>query len=397
MSTEPAVSRPLAGVRVLDLTRLLPGGFLGALLADLGADVVKIEDPAGGDPLRQFAPRTGDTSAASWILGRGKRSLAVDLKDPAGVELFLRLAAGADVIVEGFRPGVVDRLGIGFGAASARNPRIVYASLTGYGSDGPMRDVAGHDIDYVAYAGVLSMTGPPGGPVCPPGVQVGDLGGASLLGMGILAALYAARVTGTGSHVEVAMYDAALAWTSIHAAAYWAGGGQTGPGRSLLGGEFPCYRVYRCADGRFLAVGALEPKFWANFCSGLGAQGEGLLARQVDPAACESVGAIIAGESLAHWVERFAGVDACVAPVLDLAGALANPLALARGMVRDVPVAEGDGRVAPTLASPIRLGGGTAPDLGPPPRLGAHSRVLAREAGYREDEVDALVAAGVLR
>ena len=357
--------------------------------------MIKVEEPVLGDHMRWAEPRTGAESAASWIVGRGKRSLGIDLKTPEGVALFLRLAETAQVVVEGFRPGVVDRLGVGFEAVLNRNPRIVYASLTGYGSDGPMRDAVGHDINYISYAGVVGMTGPPGGPVCPPGVQVGDLGGATLLGIGILAALYAATTTGQGSRVEVAMYDAALAWTSIHAGEHWASGQVPDPGRTLLNGKYPCYGVYECADGRFVSVGAIEAKFWANLCRVLGRPD--LEPRQFDETAREDLAAVFRGRTRADWAAELEPADACVAPVLDLGEALAHPLARARSMVRDAALDTTSGATAPTLGAPIRVGGRPLAPGSPPPALGADTRDLMAEIGLTSSQVAALEGAGVLR
>ncbi len=384
---------PLEGVRVLDLTRLLPGGVLTALLGDLGADVIKVEEPSRGDYMRWEQPRIGSESAASWIVGRNKRSIALDLKDPRGVDAFLRLADTAHVVIEGFRPGVVDRLGVGFDAVRARSPRIVYASLTGWGSDGPMRDVAGHDINYIAYAGVLGMTGPPGGPVCPPGVQVGDLGGATMLAIGLLAALYKAEKTGEGERVEVALYDAAVAWTSIHAGELWASGHVPNPGEMLLNGRYPCYGVYQCSDGRHISVGAIEPKFWQEFCTILGR--DDLLDRRLDPDARSAVAQAVAQHTRDEWAQRFDGTDACVAPVLDLAEALAHPLARQRHMVLDAP--HNDVGTAPTLGTPIRIGGAARPPGHPPSRLGEDSVQLLEEIGVDPEAVAQLVADGVVR
>jgi alpha-methylacyl-CoA racemase len=386
---------PLDGVRILDLTRLLPGGVLGALLADLGADVVKVEEPTVGDYLRWMPKQLGRESAASWIVGRGKCSLAVDLKRAEGVELVLTLAEQAQVVVEGFRPGVADRLGIGYEAVAARNPRIVYASLTGYGSDGPMAAVAGHDINYISYAGVLGMTGPPGGPLCPPGVQVADLAGASMLGIGLLAALYRAERTGRGSLVEVAMYDAALAWTSIHAGELWASGEVPDPGQTWLNGKYPSYNVYACADGRYLSVGAVEPKFWVAFCAAI--DREDLAERMTDPSARAEVAAVLLTRSRDTWVEALQTADACVAPVLDLAEALAHPLAHSRGMVQQAATGLDGADTAPTLGTPIRFDGLVRPVGSPPPALGADSVRLALEAGLRPSQVEALLATDVLR
>lgn len=389
----PYAGGPLQGVRILDMTRLLPGGVLTALLGDLGAEVIKVEDTKQGDYMRWEEPRIGSESAASWIVGRNKRSLAVDLKDDRGREVFLDLVEGADVVLEGFRPGVVDRLGVGYEVASARNPKVVYASLYGYGSEGPMADVAGHDVNYISYAGVLGMTGPPGGPVCPPGVQVGDLGGAMMVAIGILAALHRAQMTGRGDQVEVSMYDAALAWTSIHAGEYWASGKTPDPGRMLLNGQYPCYGVYACADGRYVSVGAIEEKFWVPFCETIGRPD--LIDRRIDPDAREDVAATIASRSREAWVDAFHGIDACVAPVLDLGEALSHPLAEVRHMVRDAPHPEVG--TAKTLGTPIRLRH-NPPGIGtPPPRHGADGRAILKELGHTDDEIATLLDEGVVR
>lgn len=385
---------PLTGVRILDLTRLLPGGVLGAVLADLGAEVIKVEEPTRGDYMRWERPRTGPESAASWIVGRGKRSIGIDLKAAEGVDVFLRLVETADVVIEGFRPGVVDRLGVGYDAARDRNPRIVYASLTGYGSDGPMRDAAGHDINYISYAGVLGMTGPPGGPVCPPGVQVGDLGGATVLGIGLLAALLSAARTGEGSRVEVAMYDAAVAWTSIHAGEYWASARVPDPGQTILNGRYPCYNVYECADGRFISVGAVEPNFWANFCRVVDRLD--LIERHLDESARAEVAELIGTRTRDEWVALLESAEACVAPVLDLGEALAHPMAQQRAMIRDAPLDAAAQTTALTLGAPIRINGRPCPTGAAPPSLGADTAALASEIGLSDDEIEALVDAGVI-
>jgi crotonobetainyl-CoA:carnitine CoA-transferase CaiB-like acyl-CoA transferase len=248
---------PLAGVRILDLTRLLPGGVATGLLADLGADVVKIEQPGVGDYMRWGEPRIGAESAASWVADRNKRSVALDLKQLAAVEALKRLAQHADALIEGFRPGVVDRLGVGYEALRAVNPRLVYCSLTGYGQDGPLAAVAGHDLNYIGRAGVLGITGEADGPPSIPGVQIGDVGaGAMLSALGLVAAVLRARDSGIGDHVDVSMTDGAFAFLSVHLGDFFASGVPPERGRMALNGRDPCYNVYRCADGRYVTVGA---------------------------------------------------------------------------------------------------------------------------------------------
>src|SRR5439155_637968 len=226
-TTREARSRgPLAGVTVLDLTRLLPGGYCTLLLADLGADVVKVEEPGRGDYIRWSPPLVGGVSAAHRALNRGKRSITLNLKAPEGPAVVRRLVRDADALVESFRPGVMDRLGVGFAALAREKPALAYVAITGYGQDGPYRDRPGHDLNYIGYGGALSMTGPPdGGPPVPPGVQVGDLGGGGMLGaIGLLAALVEARATGRGRFVDVSMLDVGVSWLSIHAGSFLATG-----------------------------------------------------------------------------------------------------------------------------------------------------------------------------
>src|SRR5512140_1266517 len=265
-------SLPLTGLRILDLSRLLPGPFATLVLADLGADVVKIEDPRGGDPMRSLAPFAGEghDSAAFLSVNRNKRSLALDLKAPAGRDAFLRLCDGADAVVESFRPGVLARQGLGWEVLHARNPRLVLCSITGHGQTGPRAGSAGHDLDYLALAGVLALSGPPEAPL-PPAVQVADLaGGAWPAVAGILAALLGRGAGGEGVHVDVSMTEGALALLAPHLAAAAARGRPLARGREPLLGGTACYAVYRTQDERFVALAALEPRFFAGFCAAVG-------------------------------------------------------------------------------------------------------------------------------
>jgi crotonobetainyl-CoA:carnitine CoA-transferase CaiB-like acyl-CoA transferase len=385
--------RPLAGVRVLDLSRFLPGGYLTTLLADLGADVIKVEEPQLGDPMRQVGARLGADTGGFWVGGRNKRSLAIDLKASAGLDILKRLATNAEVLVESFRPGVTARLGIDYATLAADNPALVYASLTGYGAAGALSATAGHDIDYIAYSGVLGMSGDASGRPALPGVQIADLGGASLLGIGLLAALLAARASGRGCEVEVSMYDTALSWTSVHAGEYWADGTVPRPSDTLLNGRDPCYHVYECADGRYVAVGAIEPKFWLQFCAGIGRAD--LADRQLDPTAIAEVEATLKTRPRDEWTAALGHTDACLAPILDLDEALAHPLATERAMV--VPMTTEDGDVVPNLRSPIRLGRAPSAAGTRAPELGAHTIEILEELELSRAAIDGLLDAEIVR
>jgi crotonobetainyl-CoA:carnitine CoA-transferase CaiB-like acyl-CoA transferase len=386
---------PLTGLRILDLTRLLPGPFATLVLADLGADVVKVEDPEGGDWLRHLPPVAGEQSHAYHALNRNKRSLALDLRSAAGAAAFRRLTRRADAVIESFRPGVMDRLGIGFEALRAENPRIVLCSVSGYGQDGPYAARAGHDLDYCAIAGVLATNGPPERPL-PLGVQVADVAGGSWpAATGILAALLRARATGEGAHVDVSMTEGALALLAMPLGMASARGTPLARGAELLTGGAACYGVYRTKDGRFVALGALEPKFFAGFCAAVGRPE--LAERQLDgngagPRA--ELEAVFAGRTFAEWAAFAAAHDACLAPVLEGEEPRADPQLRARGAFVEVPTPY-EGRAMPGVATPIRIRGEPAP-LRPAPRLGEHGEAVLAEAGFTAGEIAALRSAGVL-
>ncbi|GAO01240.1 CaiB/BaiF CoA-transferase family protein [Anaeromyxobacter sp. PSR-1] len=386
---------PLAGVRILDLTRLLPGPYATLVLADLGADVVKVEDPQGGDWLRWMPPLAGEQSGAFHALNRNKRSLALDLRRPEGAEAFLRLAARADAVVESFRPGVLDRLGVGYEALRARAPGLVLCSVSGYGQDGPYAGRAGHDLDYCAVSGVLAANGPPDAPR-PLGVQVADVaGGAWPAVAGILAALLRRASTGEGAHVDVSMTEGALALLAMPLGMAWARGAPLERGRELLDGGAACYGVYRTRDGRFVALAALEPPFFAAFCEAVGRPE--LAPRQWDEggaAVRAELEAIFAARTRDEWAAFAAAHDACVAPVLEGDEPRADPQLAARGafVAVDTPW---EGRALPAVASPVRLRGEAAP-LRPAPRLGEHGDAVLAEAGFSPAEIAALRAAGAL-
>jgi crotonobetainyl-CoA:carnitine CoA-transferase CaiB-like acyl-CoA transferase len=371
----------LQGLRVLDLSRLLPGGFCSLLLADFGADVIKVEDTGAGDYVRADPP-------AFLALNRGKRSISIDLKNPQGRDAFLRLARDADVLLESFRPGVMDRLGVGYERLREENPRLVYCAITGYGQDGPFAARAGHDTNYLARIGLLDLTGDPDGPPVQAAGQIADLGGGALMAaFGILAALRERDTSGEGQFVDVSMTDGALSWLAMDAARLLAGGPPPERGRAPLAGGLICYRPYRCADG-WVAFGALEPKFWRAWCEGAGRPE--LADRQFEAVGSDThreVEAVFAERTRAEWEAFNDEHDCCLEPVLTLDEALASELVRARGMV------VGDRLVG----TPVKLSRTPAEATTDGSPLGGDTDAVLAEAGLSADEIAGLREAGAVR
>jgi crotonobetainyl-CoA:carnitine CoA-transferase CaiB-like acyl-CoA transferase len=392
--TNASARLPLTGVRVLDLTRLLPGPLATQHLADYGADVVKIEDTGAGDYARTLGAMGGDTSYLYQVVNRNKRSLRLDLKHPDGKAAFEKLVETADILVEGFRPGVMDKLGLGYEALARINPRLVFCSISGYGQTGPYALRAGHDINYIGYAGVLDQIGTAGGAPAISNLQLGDLLGGTMTALfGVLVALVDARASGKGRLVDVSMTDGVMAHAIFPLTEVLANGRVKPRGEDLLTGEVPCYGVYRTADGRYMAVGALEEKFWHLVCDTLGRpdlKPAHLATGAAGAAARAEVAAIFGARTQAEWVSVFDAVDCCVTPVLTMEESLDNPQLRARGMVTEV------GGVR-QFGPPVRLSAMPSVPAHPAPAVaGADSDAVLMEAGFSPADIERLRAAGVI-
>jgi alpha-methylacyl-CoA racemase len=392
----------LDGLRILDLTRLLPGGFCSLMLADFGADVIKVEDTGMGDYIRWSPPyyegaHESARSALFLALNRGKRSIRLDLKHDRGKEVLLALARDADILIESFRPGVLDRLGVGYDRLEQENPGLIYCAITGYGQDGPNRDRPGHDINYLALGGLLGLGGEADGPPVQAAAQIADVGGGALMAvMGILVALRERERSGRGQMVDCSMFDGALSWLAMVAAETLAGGRSARRGELMLAGSLVCYRPYACADG-YVAIGALEPKFWSAFCRGVGR--EDLLEHAFDAPGSDAhreLCEIFAGRTREQWREFASEHDCCLEPVYDLDEALETELVAAREMVVEI---DQPGAVQPVklLGVPVKLSRTPGdPARGPGPALGEHSEAILREAGYSAQEIAELLGTGAV-
>ena len=387
--------QPLASVKVLDLSRLLPGPLASLVLADLGATVDKIEDAAGGDYLRVMPPTIGDTSSIFLALNRNKRSAVLDLKKPKAKEALLRLVRSYDVLLEQFRPGVLERLGLSHERLLAENPRLVVCALTGYGQDGPLAQRAGHDLNYLARAGVLGQQGPEGGAPTVPGFQLADVSGGLYAVVGIMGALMERARTGKGQIVDVAMIETAMPFaiagfglTFGHAAKQALARGA----EALTGGIAP-YQTYATKDGRAMSLAALEPKFWSAFASGVGHE---ISMSDLVPGPHQAelktkLAGIFAGRTQAEWIAFASERDCCLEPVLSPEEARDDAHLAARGMFFELDSPWGK---IPQLRTPLTPRERTH---APPPKQGEHTEAVLRDAGLDEAEIAALRADGAIR
>jgi alpha-methylacyl-CoA racemase len=394
------LSGALDGIRVLDLSRLLPGGFCSLLLADFGAEVLKVEDTGMGDYVRWSPPyhEGAEESAKSALflsLNRGKRSVRLNLKEEAGREVLLRLAREYDVVLESFRPGVLERLGVGWERLRRENPRLVYCAISGYGQDGPNTARSGHDMNYLGLNGVLGLTGEPGGPPVQSAAQIADLGGGALTAaFGILVALRERERSGEGQLVDVSMFDGSLAWLAMVAARYLCDGDVPERGELELAGGLICYRPYECSDG-WVTLGALEPKFWREWCGGV--DREDLIDAQFEHPGSEAhaeVERIFRERTREEWSAFAAEHDCCLEPVLELDEALDSELVRAREMVVrvDQPGTDGVG----LLGVPVKLSRTPGAPAGPGPALGEHTDEVLTALGYSEAELASLRESGAV-
>lgn len=389
---------PLSSLKVLDFSALLPGPFGTMVLADMGADVVRLESPGRPDMVRALPPMEDGVSACHAYLNRSKKSLAVDLKKPDGVELVKKLVQQYDIVVEQFRPGVMDRLGVGYEALKAVNPSIIYCSITGYGQDGPYKDRAGHDMNYLSIAGITGYNGRKASGPAPINVQVADVAGGSFHAvMGILAAVIHRQQTGEGQYVDISMTDAAFSMHALTAPPALVANQQPGlEDTQLNGGSF--YDCYETKDGRYFSVGGLEPQFFMQFCNAIGKpelSTKGLVLRpDIVAEVKREIADAMKQKTYAEWLPVFAALDSCTEPVLSFTEACAHPQIQARGMLVDVP--KPGGGTQKQIASAIKFS--TAKPrydyIGAP--LGAHTDEILEQAGIDAGQRAALRKAGVI-
>ncbi|GHU50248.1 CoA transferase [Clostridia bacterium] len=367
----------LEGIRVLDLSRLLPGPYCSMTLADFGAEVIKIESPGEGDYAREFSPiHECGMGYFFLMLNRNKKSVSLDLKNTDDLETFLALAKTADVVIDGFRPGITDRLGIGYSALSELNPRLIYCAITAFGQNGPYSQVAGHDLNLMSLAGATNLIGSPDGPPAISGVQTADLSSAMNAVNGILLAILAREKTGRGQFIDIAMYDSVLAMLPADANIYFCNGETTKRGGSWLTGQLPNYSIFETKDRRYISLGAVEKKFWARICETIGR--DDLIETFGDPKRREDVFRLLSdifkSRTMAEWVMAFEKADACFSPVLELDEAFNHPQALAREMIVEFD----DPRIGKHMHTgmPIKLSDTPGTIRSAAPKLGEHNREI---------------------
>ena len=388
----------LEDIKILDLARLLPGNFCTLLLADYGANVLKIEDTDLGDYGRWYPSLVRTQSAYFLALNRNKKSMKLNLKTDKGKAIFMELVERSDVILEGFRPGVTERLGIGYDAVRKVNPEIIYCSISGFGQDGPYRNKVGHDINYIGIGGILGITGQRGGPPIIPASQIADIGAGGMMAtIGILMALSHRQKTGKGQYIDISMLDGVVSWLSMVASKYFTDGEIPEREGMMLNGQFPCYRVYRTKDDKYITIGALEAKFWENLCRALGGeeltphqyatgtQGDGVVAQLEE---------IFLTKTRDEWVEYLDDFEICHGPVNDFQEVFSDPQVLHRDMVLEVDHPT-EGRIK-QVGFPIKFSATPGRVRLPSPGYGEHTREVLQDLRYTEEDIEALEKSGVI-
>jgi crotonobetainyl-CoA:carnitine CoA-transferase CaiB-like acyl-CoA transferase len=389
---------PLEGIRIIDFTRLYPGPFGTQLLGDMGAEVIKVEDKNAPDYIRFFPPKIKDEGAGYLAVNRNKKSFAIDTRSDEGKELFLKLVEKSDVVVEQFRPGIMDKMGLGYETARKRNKKIIYASITGFGQTGPYAQIPGHDMNYMGLAGISDVIGPKDGPPVIPGVQVADVAGGGLMSViGVLAALAARERTGEGQHVDVSMFDGILPFIGMIYANYLAGGGLPERGNTFLSGALVCYNIYQTKDDRYITLGALEYKFWKRVCELIDkpefidkqyAEGE-----ERDRIHAELTELFLT-KTRDEWLELFRGEESMTDGVFSIDEVENDPHAKARNMIveMDHPTA---GKIK-GIGIPLKFSGTPATELVPPPALGQHNTEILALIGIDKEGAEELREKGVV-
>lgn len=382
---------PLEELRIIDLSRLLPGPYCTMLLADLGAEVIKIEEPKLGDYIRRIPPYIGTESALFLSVNRNKKGMTLNLKSEKGREVFYKLAERSDVILESFRPGVTERLGVHYEKIKEINPKIIYCSISGYGKDGPYRDWVGHDVNYTGFGGILGITGERNGPPVVPGVQIADLAGGMFAAISILTALITRGKTSKGQYIDVSMLDGCVSWLTIHAATYFARGKPPKRGEMLLSGGFPCYGIYETKDGKYITLGVLEDWFWRNLCKALGeedivddqfATGD----RREDIRSLFK--SIFRTKNRDEWVRILNSAGVPCGPVYSMDEVFSDPQVLHRKMLVEIghPTA---GKIK-QIGIPMKFSDTPGEIKSPPPLFGQHTEEILQWLGYTKVEIEGM-------
>ncbi|MEQ8236392.1 MAG: CaiB/BaiF CoA-transferase family protein [Syntrophomonadaceae bacterium] len=392
------MSMPLQGIRILDLSRLLPGPFCSMILADMGAEVLKVEPPDQIDPFRKVGPFVKDEGAAYMMLNRNKRSMTLNLGNEQGKAIFRELARNHDIILEQFRPGVVDRLGIGYEDIKKINPQIIYCSISGFGQDGPYRDMGSHDINHIGISGVLEALRPLNGPASIPRVPLGGaVGGALWAANAILTALVGRERNGSGQYLDVSITDGLLPLHCLFAGQYLDTGQAPRYNDSQVTGAYAYYNIYETADRRYLTLGAYESKFWSAFCQHIGHPE--FSSEQFAPEArqreiIEVLQGIFKTRTLAEWTDELGALDLCLIPAKNLAEVFDDPHFRARNMVTEIEYA--DGSSLSTIAHPVKFSQAVAQVKYPPPAHGEHTGEVLRGLGYSEEQIEELQRSRVI-